>query len=90
MFILRTIPAALGGSKASLAPRSASNDPMAHKMSIFDEQYRVVAIEGDRLLIRGVQTGNVLSIVNPEPLAATEFPPGKLIALTDPSASRSN
>jgi hypothetical protein len=59
-------------------------------MSIFDEQYRVVAIEGDRLFIRGVKSGDVLAIVNPEPktpLTPEDFPLGKLIALTDPSAT---
>jgi hypothetical protein len=62
-------------------------------MSIFDEQYRVVAIDGDRLLIRGIQSGDVLAIVNPEPqtpLTPAEYPPGKLIALSDPSASPLN
>ncbi len=63
---------------------------VARKMSIFDEQYRVIAIDGDRLLIRGVLTGNELAIVNPEPetpLTPAEFPPGKLITLTDPSTN---
>jgi hypothetical protein len=57
-------------------------------MSIFDEQYRVVAVEGDRLLIRGVVSGKVLTIINPAPetpLTQSDYPPGKLIALTDPS-----
>ena len=63
------------------------------KMSIFHERYRVVAIEGDRLLIRGVLTGDVLTIVNPEPetpLSQKDYPLGKLIALSDPSASPLN
>jgi hypothetical protein len=62
-------------------------------MSIFDEQYRVVAIDGDRLVIRGTLSGKVLTIVNPEPgtpLTPEEYPPGKLIALTDPSAGPAN
>jgi hypothetical protein len=59
-------------------------------MSIFDEKYRVVAIEGDgdRLVVRGVRSGDVLTIVNPQPgtpLTSADYPPGKLIALTDPS-----
>jgi hypothetical protein len=57
-------------------------------MSIFDEQYRVVAVESDRLLVRGVVSGKVLTIVNPEPeipIKQEDYPPGKLIALTDPS-----
>jgi hypothetical protein len=62
-------------------------------MSIFDEKYRVIAIEGDRLVIRGVLSGDVLTIVNPEPetpLTREDYPPGKLIALTDPSAAPLN
>ncbi len=62
-------------------------------MSIFDEKYRVVAIEGDRLLIRGVVSGEVLTIVNPEPdtpLTQEDYPQGKLIALTDPSVAPLN
>jgi hypothetical protein len=53
----------------------------------------VVAIKGDKLVIRGVVSGNVLTIVNPEPaiaLTPEEYPPGKLIALSDPSASPTN
>ncbi|MGA6988052.1 MAG: hypothetical protein WBZ01_18485 [Terriglobales bacterium] len=63
------------------------------KPSIFDEQYRVVAIEGDRLVIRGILSGDVLTIVNPEPetpLTLEDYPPGKLIALTDPSVAPLN
>ena len=62
---------------------------MGEKMSIFDEKYRVVAIEGDRLVIRGILSGDVLTIINPEPetpLTQEDYPLGKLIALTDPSA----
>jgi hypothetical protein len=66
---------------------------MGRQPSIFDEKYRVVAIKGDKLVIRGVVSGNVLTIVNPEPgtpLTSEEYPPGKLIALSDPSASPTN
>ena len=66
---------------------------MGKRMSIFDEKYRVVAIEGDRLLIRGVVSGNVLAIVNPEPetpLSQEDYPLGKLISLTDPSVAPLN
>jgi hypothetical protein len=73
---------------------SASNSKMTEpKKSVFDQQYRVVAVEGDRLLVRGVISGEVLTIVNPEPdtpLSAEEYPPGKLIVLTDPSTSPHN
>lgn len=61
--------------------------------SIFDEKYRVVAVHGDRLLVRGVLSGEVLTIINPEPetfLSHEEYPPGKLIALSDPSTALPN
>ena len=66
---------------------------MGRRTSIFDEKYRVIAIEGNRLLIRGVLTGDVLAIINPEPgtpLTLSEYPPGKLIALSDPSTAPLN
>lgn len=62
-------------------------------MSIFDEKYRVVGVESDRLMVRGVETGEVLTIINPEPstpLSREEYPVGKLIALSDPSGSLHN
>jgi hypothetical protein len=43
--------------------------------------------------VRGVVSGEVLTIVNPEPgtpLSPEEYPPGKLIALTDPSTAPEN
>ncbi|HYM78807.1 MAG TPA: hypothetical protein VE377_22740 [Candidatus Dormibacteraeota bacterium] len=59
-------------------------------IEIFDEKYRVVAVESERLTIRGVRSGEVLTIVAEGlevPLSAAEYPPGKLIALSDPSGS---
>jgi hypothetical protein len=56
-------------------------------MSVFDENYRVVGIEGDRLLLRGVHSGSVLAVLNSEPqvpLTQEEYPIGKLVVLTDP------
>jgi hypothetical protein len=61
--------------------------------SIFEDQYRVVAVESDRLLVRGVLSGEMLTIINPEPetpLTQEDYPPGKLIALTDPSTAPLN
>jgi len=61
--------------------------------SVFDEQYRVVAVEGDRLLVRGILSGEVLTIINNEleaPLTKEDYPLGKLIALTDPSTEPRN
>jgi hypothetical protein len=66
---------------------------MGKKVSIFDERYRVVAIDGDHLVIKGILSGNVLTIINPEPetpLTKADYPLGKLIALSDPSASPLN
>ena len=60
---------------------------------IFDEKYRVVGVESDRLLLRGVRSGDVLTVMNPEPefpLTLEEYPVGKLIALSDPSCAPPN
>jgi hypothetical protein len=66
---------------------------MARRMSIFDQKYRVVAIQGDQLVIRGEISGEVLTIINHEPatpLTREDYPPGKLIALSDPSTAPLN
>lgn len=63
------------------------------RTGIFDETYRVFAVESQRLTIRGTRSGALLTIVNPDPdtpLTAADFPPGKLIALSDPSTAPSN
>jgi len=60
---------------------------------LFNEEYRVLAVESQSLTIQGVRTGRVLTIVNenPEtPLSSADYPPGKLIALSDPSARLAN
>jgi hypothetical protein len=62
-------------------------------MSVFDEKYRVVRIEGNRLLLRGIHSGAVLTILNSEPetpLSHEDYPVGKLIALTDPAGAPRN
>ena len=61
--------------------------------NLFEESYRVVAVEPERLIIKGIMTGTVLTIVNSDPgtpLTAEEYPLGKLIVLSDPSASAPN
>jgi hypothetical protein len=61
--------------------------------SIFEERYRVVAVKSDRLLMQGILSGQVLTIINPEPetpLREEDYPPGTLIALTDPSTAPLN
>ena len=65
----------------------------APKGAIFEEKYRVVSVESQRLTIRGVRSGKVLTIVNPDPntpLTPADYPPGKLIKLSDPSAAPGN
>ena len=55
----------------------------------FSEKYRVVAVEAERLTLKGIITGTVLTIINSDPatpLTAEQYPLGKLIALSDPSA----
>jgi hypothetical protein len=65
----------------------------AENRKIFDEEYRVVAVESQRLTIQGVRSGEVLTIKteNPEtPLTAAEYPPGRLITLSDPLGALPN
>jgi hypothetical protein len=65
----------------------------ATKREIFDEQYRVLAVESQSLTIQGVRSGKVLTIVNQTPgvpLTPADYPPGKLIALSDPSGKPVN
>lgn len=62
-------------------------------MALFDETYRVIAVESQSLTVRGTISGEVITIVNtnPEvPLSEKEYPLGQLIALSDPSASALN
>lgn len=56
-------------------------------MAIFDENYRVVAVEGQSLTVRGVVSGEVLVIrTGPDtPLSEEDYPPGRLISLSDPT-----
>ena len=65
----------------------------AENRKLFDEEYRVLAVESQRLTIQGVRSGEVLTI-NIEnlasPLSAAEYPPGQLIALRDPSSRLPN
>jgi len=60
---------------------------------IFDEEYRVVAVESQRLTIRGVRSGEVMTIDTQHMgtrLTPAEYPPGKLNALSDPTATPGN
>ena len=76
-----------------VGPESGIQVTMKPKGDVFDEKYRVVSVESQCLIIRGVRSGRVLTIVNPDPetpLSAAEYPPGKLIKLSDPSAAPLN
>ena len=56
--------------------------------AIFGERYRVIAIDDQNLILRGIRSGDVLTIKNADPenpLTEEDYPPGKLIALNDPS-----
>jgi hypothetical protein len=60
---------------------------------IFDEEYRVLEVESQRMTIQGVRSGEVLTIVTQNleaPLSAADYPPGKLITLSDPSSALPN
>jgi hypothetical protein len=57
---------------------------------LFDEQYRVVAVESQSLTIRGERTGKVLTINPATPFRESDYPPGKLIALSDPGGAPAN
>jgi len=62
-------------------------------MALFDETYRVIAVDSQSLTVRGTISGEVVTIVNtnPEfPLTQEEYPLGQLIALSDPSTSSSS
>ena len=56
--------------------------------AIFGERYRVIAIDDQNLILRGIRSGDVVTITNADPenpLTKEDYPPGKLIALRDPS-----
>jgi hypothetical protein len=60
---------------------------------IFDEEYRVLEVESQRMTIQGVRSGEVLTIVTQDteaPLSVADYPPGKLITLSDPSSTLPN
>ncbi len=62
-------------------------------MAIFDQTYRIIAVDSHCLTIRGNVSGEVLTMVNTAsefPLTQKGFLVGQLIELTDPSASAPN
>ena len=59
-------------------------------MAIFDQTYRVVAVESQCLTIQGILSGEIMTIVNTapdSPLTQEDHPLGQLIVLTDPSTT---
>lgn len=71
----------------SLCGESASQCRMRPKPELFNEEYKVLAVESQSLTVQGVRSGEVLTIVNqnPEiPLTPADYPPGVLISLSDP------
>jgi len=63
------------------------------KGEIFDEKYRVIAVTDQNLVLRGEQSGKVLTINAAEygaPITEEEYPVGKLVALSDPSTEPEN
>jgi len=66
----------------------SEHDLHPRTVPIFDETYRVVCVETERLTIRGVRSGKVL-VINTDSsvfLKEEDYPIGTLIALSDPSA----
>jgi hypothetical protein len=63
----------------------------AENRKIFDEEYRVLSVESQSLTIQGVRSGQVLTITATEaPLTAADYPPGRLITLSDPWGTAPN
>lgn len=63
------------------------------RAGIFGETYRVLAVESQSMTIRGVESGEVFTIINSDPdtpLSPDQYPPGGLIALSDPSRAPVN
>ena len=70
---------------------ASESDMGPRERDIFEETYRVVAVENESMTIQGVQSGKLLTIVSPSiPLTEADYPPGRLIALSDPLSSRPN
>ncbi len=62
-------------------------------MALFDETYRVIAVESQRLTIQGILSGEIITIANfapDSPLTQEDHPLGQLIVLTDPSTALQN
>jgi len=61
--------------------------------AIFGQRYRVVAVDERNLVLKGIHSGEVVTIVSADPttpFTQEEYPLGKLIALDDPSQGVGN
>ena len=61
--------------------------------NLFEETYRVLAVDSQSLTVQGVRSGELLTIRNHDartPLTTNDFPLGALIQLSDPSLSKMN
>ena len=61
--------------------------------AIFEQRYRVVAVDERNLVLKGIHNGEVVTIVSADPttpFTQEDYPLGKLIALSDPSQSAVN
>ena len=57
---------------------------------LFAERYRVIAVDAQNLVLRGIRSGEVVTIMNADPdnpLTDKDYPPGKLIELSTTSAN---
>ncbi len=60
---------------------------------IFNEKYQVVAVDGQSMVLRGIQSGKVITINSADsqiPITEEEYPVGKLVQLSDPSKGPSD
>jgi hypothetical protein len=61
---------------------------MTRPAELFHENYRVVSVEAQHLTLRGERSGTIVTVKNADPdapLSAEVYPPGQLIALSDPA-----
>ena len=60
---------------------------------LFNEPYRVLAVDDEDLIVRGVHSGEVLTIRHAEsgmPISKDQYPVGGLLRLEDPGATPEN
>ena len=80
-----------GERSREISPPSLKRKETA--MAVFDEPYRVVGVESQRLILRGLDSGEVLTVINADPdtpITEEDYPLGKIIRLTDPSTKAPN